>query len=287
MKKITLIALSVLSTSFGFSQITNPAPYCQVAFNNNYNMLKDFKIGTTVITDFGAMQNFGQTGGSYKYYNTQVLPTLNQGTSYNFSLGVWGVFDGEPMYFAVYIDYNRNNVFDTNELVMQNAGTTNAALPLFNGSLVNITKMITIPTTALSGVTRLRIIRGQKYTGSIYAYDNTYSLAPCATLNTNGNTYGNSVDYNVTIGTLGTHSFSEVNGLSIYPNPSKNYFFLNNDLNLEITSLVMYNQLGQKVKVLNPTDAKHTIDDLQDGIYFVKVVDSENNNYNTRLLISN
>lgn len=79
--------------------------------------------------------------------------------------------------------------------------------------------------------------------------------------------------------TLSSENFS-VNEFKLYPNPSKGTITIDFDQPIEIKSMQIYSALGQKVfesnAVVIPTN---TIDltFLKSGIYFIKMIDKQNN----------
>jgi hypothetical protein len=233
-------------------------------------MIQDFKIGSTIIQNFGGMGTYGTNITTFKYYNTATLPTFAKESVYSFTLDFFNVNDIEPIYFAVWIDYNKNNVFESSEIVMQNNSTTNIALPTFGGAITPVTKTITIPSTALEGVTRIRIKRASSDINPYIPYSSTYSLTSCSP--TYIGAYGCVYDFNVTIGPALSISEFEKEELKIYPNPVVQTLFIANINSNEIYNVFIFNQLGQKIK-LNCSDLTNGIDvsELTEGIYFAQI----------------
>ncbi len=196
MKKMLTVFCAVLFTEAAFAQITNPAPYCSAAFSNNYNMIDSMDFNGTKFS-FGTMGSF-TSPNTYKYYNATVLPNLPQGGTATIKLRFFAPNDGEPIYYAVWIDYNKNNTFDNTELVMQNSNTNMAALPTFGASVTPITKTITIPATAVVGKTRMRVMRGEDVSNP-YTYTPSFTLNPCPTAGPGTNTYGCTYDFDINI----------------------------------------------------------------------------------------
>jgi hypothetical protein len=101
-----------------------------------------------------------------------------------------------------------------------------------------------------------------------------------------GNTFSNTAniyfDYNAPIVTntattsiqaLNVQNFEFLNYISIYPNPTKNLLNIKTKSEIEITSIGIYDVLGQVVLVVSNAESTKTIDvsDLQLGTYFIKV----------------
>lgn len=216
--KMILSMVTVMATSFGYSQSNNPAPYCASEFDVNYNMLNNIKIKGTQL-DFGPMGSWGATN-NYEYHNTFSFPVLEQGEAVSVELNVYSVNDLEPIYFGLWIDFNNNDVFENNELVMQNSNTIMGVLPTFGAPAPPINKTITIPNTAVTGITRARLIRATNEADPFAPYDATFTLSPCntASMANLGNTY----DFNIEITNENLSTDLEQSGqniVSVYPNP--------------------------------------------------------------------
>lgn len=271
------IILSITALLFSFilnAQLTSAAPYCTPVYPtpSTYNMIQDFKIGGVVIQNFGSMGAYGNATTTFKYYNTNTLPTLAIGSGYSFTVDFFNVNDIEPIYFAVWIDFNKNNAFETSEIVMQNSNTNNAALPTMGGAVTPVTKTITIPTTATTGVTRMRIMRASNDSNPYSPYSSTYSLTSCSS--TNLNAFGCMYDFNVTIGPSLANPNFDKEIYNVYPNPVTNNLFINSTISNAaiISNVQIYNQLGQEVMVSNVKFGNSVdVSELSNGTYFAKI----------------
>lgn len=271
------IILSIIALLFSFifnAQLITAAPYCTPVYptQSTYNMIQDFKIGSVVIQNFGNMGAYGNTTTTFKYYNTNTLPTLEIGSGYSFTVDFYNVNDVEPIYFAVWIDFNNNNTFETTEIVMQNSNTSNVSLPTMGGAVTPITKTITIPTTATTGVTRMRIMRASNDLNPYSPYSATYSLTSCSS--TNMGAYGCMYDFNVTIGpSLAIPNFDK-EIFNVYPNPVSNNLYINSTYSKDfvISNVIIYNQLGQQVMLSNFKFGNSIdVSELSNGTYFAKI----------------
>jgi hypothetical protein len=161
---------------------------------------------------------------------------------------------------------------------MQNNSTTNIALPTFGGAITPVAKTITIPSTALEGVTRIRIKRASSDINPYIPYSSTYSLTSCSP--TYIGAYGCVYDFNVTIGPALSISEFEKEGIKIYPNPVSNTLFIIESNNYLISKVKIFNQYGQEIKLVQ-ADIKNGINvsELSNGIYFAQI-SSENNSIN-------
>ncbi|MBM3404708.1 MAG: hypothetical protein FJY10_07450, partial [Bacteroidetes bacterium] len=103
---------------------------------------------------------------------TAVTTTLVQGTNYNLTMTA----GYSSTYVTIWIDYNNNNAFDANEVVLNGYNCVNANVPY--------TTTINLPTTTQTGSHRMR-------------YRTNWLSAPtgpCTTM-----TYGNSCDFTVVV----------------------------------------------------------------------------------------
>ncbi|SFU30672.1 hypothetical protein SAMN05216480_101591 [Pustulibacterium marinum] len=123
---------------------------------------------------FAGINNSSSNSTSYGAYDSYCdEATVTQGGTYNISVS--SETNGYYSYYiSVYIDWNQNNSFDSNE--KYNIGSNN-----YNGSISNT---IEVPSSALNGITRMRVI--QKY--------GSYINNPCGY-----ESYGSAEDYNVTV----------------------------------------------------------------------------------------
>jgi hypothetical protein len=67
-------------------------------------------------------------------------------------------------------------------------------------------------------------------------------------------------------------SFDE---LKVYPNPTADFFQINNGLNIK--KVIVYNMFGKEVKSFyHYNNAQHDVNDLRPGMYIVKMMDEKN-----------
>ncbi len=198
MRKLHLLMLAgtMLVSQFVTGQITSPSPYCAAGYDDAVGMPVDHHISNvtlgTLNNTSGAVQ---YPGVHYAYYNTVTAPNLTKGSSYPLSVTHDG---GTSIHFvAVYIDFNHNNDFsDAGERVLQYT---------INGpSIPNpATATVAIPTTATTGVTRMRVMvfEDDNYTWTLLSTNAT----PCTADATGSLDWGETEDYNVNIvGTTAT-----------------------------------------------------------------------------------
>ena len=167
-------ARASLATSLGCSGSgggTTPSYCASAGTNTQFEWISNVKFNTINNTTVGS--------GGYADY-TSISTSVNKGTAYTLTLTPAFASTAYTEYFNVYIDYNGDLDFvDAGELVYTSPGTTAA---------VNAT--ITIPTTAITGNVRMRVVMKD---GAI--------TSPCESF-----TYGEVEDYTLAIqaGSTGT-----------------------------------------------------------------------------------
>lgn len=113
--------------------------------------------------------------GGYSNWNTAPnIGAVTAGSSYPLSVSTGGDIEG----VAVWIDYNQSGTFDATELVANGLAGTNPA---------TYASTITVPATALSGSTRMRV-------RCVYNTDPSVAIGPCA-----NTTYGETEDYLINV----------------------------------------------------------------------------------------
>ena len=240
--------VSAASTAVSVTTLASNITYCTTKGNSVADEYIDYVgIGgiantTTANAGYG---NFTSLTGNLPYgANTISYSAGFSSTTYN-------------EFWSVWIDYNKNGTFETNEKVVSRSSSSSATL----------TSSFTIPTTALAGTTRMRV--SMKY--------NATSTA-CETFS-----YGEVEDYTVNIG--GT-PIAEITTLvadaqintatsefSMYPNPATTV------LNVRMvddrkSSYRIINYLGQEVGLGKVTE-NIDVSKLTTGIYVLEVNDGQ------------
>lgn len=270
MKKITPLFLLALFSLNAKGQ-TFPNPYCDITEYYDVEEITAVSFGTTEI----ANSNFediliNETASIANVLPAQSYTLTVQGNSY-------GDFDNE---YVAFIDWNHNNILnDTGEVYYIGKITDSEGN---DGKSVSI--QIPIPTTAVTGNTRIRITK--TYTA---AFDDIFLVTdPCNILAEDtlfeeiAGSYGQALDFTLNIASLSTNSFDKA-ALVFYPNPSKE--FLNVNYKSEITNVKIFNLLGQEVlsSEINKSDFKLNIGPLSEGAYVVKLA-SQEGSYTLKLI---
>lgn len=237
-------------------QFVTPVSYCTSTGTSSASRHIDY-------VKFNAINRTSGNDGGY-FNGTGITTNIAKGTSY--TLTVSAGFSGTiyQMYWRGWIDYNRDGDFsDAGEKVFQKKATTSG----------NINKTITIPTTASTGTTRMRI--SSKYGGFPSA---------CETF-----TYGEVEDYTLNIlPGLEAGMMSDFS-LSVYPNPSDGIFQLEflNAFEGGIT-LQVYDLTGKIVRseIIESENGLVILDMIEQpaGMYIVKATTTDGQVFTERII---
>ncbi|NIF07313.1 T9SS type A sorting domain-containing protein [Chryseobacterium sp. Tr-659] len=209
---------------------------------------------------------------SYKDLSEDATKTINlvQGTAYSITPVVRQAYSNSsvPLNLSVWIDYNRNGVFELSERVISVSGGVPA------GSVSFGAQNFTVPSTTYAGDKLLRMRIVTKY--------NTAALASaCGDISTGG---GSIMDLPVKItGTLAVNETKDTKSseISIYPNPADTFVEVKNlkgkaDYKIYTADgrLAQEGQIdGQRINVAS----------LIKGMYVITIKDDKNT-YNTKLI---
>jgi hypothetical protein len=260
MKKITYL---IIFLSMGAFAQTFPSPYCNITEYYDIEEITSVSFANAAITN--------SVASSVLIDKTATVANVQPGQSYAITVkgNSYGSYDNE---YVAFIDWNHNNV-------LNDAGEEFYIGLIFN-STGNDTKTATVnimvPSNALAGNTRIRIVK--TYT----AQEDDYVLVsdPCniqledTFFEEVEGTYGQALDFTLNVGTLGTNSF-DATAFSAYPNPVKN--ILNVNYKSDISDVKIYNLLGQEIQSnsVNSSDFKIDVSNLSTGTYVVKLFGEE------------
>ena len=249
--------VGLLSSQGGVAPGTTPPPtvtYCASKGTSvAYEYIDYVKLGTIARTS-------GADGG---YYDATALSTsvaAGSAQTISFSAGFVGTAYSE--YVKVYIDYNQNGVFtDAGELVVNAAASTAATTR---------TGSFTVPTTAKSGNTRMRVVLSDA----------------SATTSCGSYSYGETEDYTISVtggarvGSTTTARLSSEGGsadqYTLYPNPATDVLRIARPLSADPEqsfSVRVYDLRGSEVRGLSFTDGQLNVSSLRAGIYMLTVKD--------------
>jgi M6 family metalloprotease-like protein len=251
-------AINAQGTSYGsqvsFTTTASTVTYCvSKGSNSSYEWID--------LVQFAGINRTSANDGGYKDM-TSLQATVARGSTYTIYFSAGFKSSSYTEYWAVWIDYNKNGIFDTNENVVSGSSSSSKTL----------SASITIPTTATLGVTRMRV--SMKYNAAPTA---------CETFS-----YGEVEDYSVNI-TSGTSApstenpFAEELGnekvdiFTIYPNPATEKLnVVLNGIEGEVSARI-YDMRGAVVKFQMLTDRNNTIEinDLAPGVYMISIDDEK------------
>ena len=197
------------------------------------------------------------------YYNgTATSTSVAAGSSQTISFSAGFASTAYTEYWKIYIDYNQNGVFtDAGELVVSGSSASTGTL----------TGTFTVPTTAKSGATRLRVVMSDASAttscGS-YSYGETEdytvnitggALAPQGVATIAGNTLSNSVEKSV----------------SLFPNPASDVLNIALASKAEVVSATVTDLRGARVAGARFEGGQLNVAGLAKGIYLLTVSDGQ------------
>lgn len=205
---------------------------------------------------FGALNHTTACSTNGYSYNDTLVPSYNIGSTHLFSVTVG---DGSTENVSVWIDYNRNGVFENSEYKFVGSGS--------DETIADST--ITIPNTALAGQTRMRV-------RTRFLYELVDSMACYDAF-----TYGETEDYLINLVdtmTTGIVTSAALNNMAVYPNPTAGAFTI--AVNNADFAQIAINVMDMQGKVVYSATDKNVgtnynkqinLDGIAKGIYYVKM----------------
>ena len=274
MKKI-LLPFVILCSIAIHAQSTNPAPYCNASFDDQQGFPVDDHIDRVSFGTLNNVSNAQYPAPHFVFYNNLTTHNFAKGSSY--TLKVKFTVAGGAGY-GVWIDYNHNNIFDSNEKVAGTSGTSYLALQSDSISL-----NVAIPSTALTGNTRMRvrIVEDDNY----HLASSTSELAcNIGTTANNVMDWGETEDYTINITSpSGVDEITSPLELSIYPNPASDVLSLQMADPDTKYSYSIRSILGQTLIKNSVLESHQTINvsSLIGGLYLITIVDMSDNREKT------
>lgn len=229
---------------------TSSLAYCSSSSNSStYEYISNVTVtpqsGSAMSNTSGASTYTDFSSNSAKYINLNKGTSNNQisvtkawaNTTYNEAVSVW-------------IDFDRNGVFDASERILNVAPSKTTP----------VTATFAVPMTAYSGpkILKMRVIMSDAAISS-----------PCGTFS-----YGEVEDYGVLIGdVLGTSDATKTQGVQVYPNPAVNELNITN-VSRKATYTI-YSTSGQVVDSGAVSDSKVKVSQLTKGVYIIDVKDND------------
>lgn len=222
---------------------TGPATYC----TSKGNSVADENIGRV---QFGTINNASTGGTGYSDF-TAISTAVAKGSSYTITVTPTWTGTAYAEGYAVWIDYNGDGDFsDTGEQVWTKAASTTTPV---SGS-------ITIPTTAVTGSTRMRV--SLKY--------NAIPTA-CETFS-----YGEVEDYTITIGSSMREAViatATAATILVYPNPAVSVLHVANATDKAVYTI--YTLTGQRAFSGTLSSGGIDVSSLSAGSYLLEIQDND------------
>ncbi|RKF03739.1 putative secreted protein (Por secretion system target) [Tenacibaculum lutimaris] len=244
--------ISSSSNTVNVTTLANTISYCSTKGNNvNYEWIDNIVIGgiSNATSANGGYGDFTSLTANLPYGNNTIIVSAGFSSS------------SYTEYWKVWIDFNKNGTFESSEEIVSGSSSSSG----------NLSYTFSVPTSALSGTTRMRV--SMKWNAAPSA---------CETFS-----YGEVEDYTVNIGAsakgLGDNNITidgkleneaSIFNASVSPNPTaktiKIHLGDNRNASFKISTLT-----GQTV--LNGKVTHHTIDlsNLKNGVYILEVNDSQ------------
>lgn len=218
--------------------------YC----SSSANSTSDERISNVKFADINKVST-GTTG--YENF-TSTIGNVVKGNTYSITITpYWSSIKYSEAY-AVYIDYNGDGDFaDTGELAWSKTASTTSP----------VSGNITIPTTAITGDTRMRVI--MKYS--------SLPTSSCGTFD-----YGQVEDYTLRVAASGgitslvSDSTNNNNAISVYPNPVKDVIKIKSSSDSEF-KYQLIDALGKVVQSGETRSQSINVESLLPGVYILSL----------------
>lgn len=177
---------------------------------------------------------------------TNLTANVTAGENYSLSVDVGSGWNVESV--SVWIDYDKDGVFEQNEFYYLGTGSGNT-----------ITGNIAIPGSLAQGDYRMRV--------RVAAVD--YNAATWDMSCNTAQKYGETEDYTVRITSLAVNDVKK-SSVQLFPNPTSD--MLNISADRPISQVAIFNMLGQKVmeKTINSTQSQLNVSALKTGVYILQ-----------------
>ncbi|MCW3160877.1 reprolysin-like metallopeptidase [Chryseobacterium oryctis] len=248
------------------------------AFSSNYtfktNSLKtgvDYCILNSGVPDIGAISsvkvsNIDYTDNTIKAYkdlseDASKIINLVQGNSYTLTPKVIQGYlsGGAPLNVSVWIDYNRNGVFETSERVISVSGTAPYGIVSFGA------QNFTVPTTTYAGDKLLRMRVVAKY--------NTAALASTCGFISSGGGSVMDLPVKITSNSLSTNETTPSKSeISLYPNPADTFVEIKN---LKGSADYKIYSADGRLVLNGKTEGRIDVQSLVKGVYVITIVNGE------------
>ncbi len=245
-----------LAGSVSFNSIRVPLNYCASSSNrSSFEWIDNVELG--------GMANASGDDGGYKDF-TNKIATIAQGSTNPMIVSAGFLNTAYTEFWAVWIDFNQNGTFETNERVVNGSSSSSA----------NLTANVTVPANALLGQTRMRV--SMKYNAAQTPCENFDDGAvEDYTVNIINN---NASNFNTTFATNNTNLLGneDVAKVTLYPNPATNFVQIRlGNKNKSLTTYRLISILGQSVQSGTIERSAIDISKLNSGLYLLEINDGQ------------
>ncbi|WP_196892943.1 M4 family metallopeptidase [Aureivirga marina] len=250
--------ISGFSNTVSVTTLSNTVSYCTASGNSTSDEWIDY-------VKLANMSNVTGSNGGYGNFTNKTANVSRGGT---YVLTVSAGFSGSAYMenWRIWIDFDQDGSFESGELISSGASTSSG----------NLTETFTIPNSAILGNTRMRVVM-------MYGNGNP-TVNPCGTFS-----FGEVEDYTVNIGTSSSvgltadsvpystigYETSPNFTLEVYPNPVTSGEITIYSGERGNTEFTITNLFGQIVKAGKVSNRPVNVQDLNTGMYLIKVSDGQ------------
>lgn len=255
---VTCTAVSLSATSTPVDVAQNPTSDCYCS--NDINFVCDS--GDLILNvTFGSINNESTCSipTGYSDFTSTVTPAqIEAGTTENISVTVGPSGDGWLLEsVGVWIDFNQNGVFEDSEYTYVGTGLNEA-----------LTKDISIPSDAVEGITRMRVVVSAAAASS---FGPQFNCGPVL----DNNPYGEMEDYAIEITPALSLSDQESSKFTMHPNPTNGMVTISFKNPKPIQTISVYSITGQLIisKPVQSISNQYNLDlnNTANGIYIIKI----------------
>jgi len=246
--------ISASSNTANFTTLPNaPVNYCASKGNNSTYEWIDY-------VAYGGMTNSTGNNNGYADFTSKVA-TVGRGATSQIIISAGFSSSSYTEYWAIWIDLNQNGTFDTNEKLVSGSSSSSG----------NLTADVAIPSSALTGSTRMRV--SMKYNAAQTACETfSYGEVEDYTVNITNQAASYTTFDDIIADTLGNED--NVFDVQLYPNP------VNARLNVKlqdgrVATFTIKNILGQEVQQGKVTNNSIEVSKLQSGTYIIEINDGQ------------